>query len=81
MNLPANASAPHVNSDLALLELLALLDALEGGRSLTDPQIVLRVGENTNVGLGSGGSHCNRNKSEGNVSETVKGCREVSGLN
>lgn len=50
--LPADACAPDRNGDLTLPKLLALLDALQRRSGLADPQVMLWVGEDANVGLG-----------------------------
>lgn len=53
--LPANPSAAHFNGDLAGLQALAALNILDLGSCLGNPQVMVGVGVNTDVGLGDGG--------------------------
>ncbi len=50
--LPADARAPDGDGDLSLPELLPILNALQRRRGLADPQVMLWVCEDANVGLG-----------------------------
>lgn len=55
-DVPANAGATNGNGDLALLEASAGLDALGAGTRLGQPELVLGVGVDANVGLEAGGA-------------------------
>jgi hypothetical protein len=50
--LPADACTPDRNRDLSLFQPLPLLHALQRGLCLVDPQIMIRVCVDANVGLG-----------------------------
>ncbi len=54
VDLPADAGASDRDGHVSFLELLSLLDALESRSSLAYPQVMLRVCEDANVGLGRG---------------------------
>lgn len=51
-DLPANTRALDGDSDFAVLQGVALGEALDRGLGLVDPEIMVGVGEDTNVGLG-----------------------------
>lgn len=52
--LPANSSTAHFNGHLTRLEGLSTRDILYFRLGLGNPQVMLGVGVNTNVGLGDG---------------------------
>ena len=52
-NVPADARTPYGNRDLPGKQPLALLDALQARFGAVDPEVVLRVGVDADVGLGS----------------------------
>lgn len=51
---PTYARGPHGDCDFSFLELFTLLYRLESRLSFTYPQLVLRVGEDADVGLREG---------------------------
>ena len=54
-HLPAYAGAFDGNGNFAMFEAFSSLYALETGLGLADPEVVGRVGVDTDVGLGDGG--------------------------
>lgn len=56
--LPANTSAADLNGHLTRLQTLAGLNILDLGSGLRNPQVVVGVGVDTDVGLGD--SCCGR---------------------
>ena len=57
--IPTNTGAAHLDSDLARLQAFSCLDILDRGLRLCEPEVMVGVGEDANVGLvdGGGGSH------------------------
>ena len=56
MVIPANASAAHLDGDLAGLEALATLHVCHRRLRVCQPEVMVGVGEDANVGLVHGGS-------------------------
>ena len=54
---PAYSGALNSDCDFTMLQVLSLLDAIQCWPRLGDPELVVRVGENTNIGQANSVGH------------------------